>query len=128
MIRSVAIVVVLFFLHLSFGDELYEGDACQVSRSGAPGTCKTLNNCPEAVKEFDQGGKPAHCGWSGVIEIICCKNPPRPKPTIVKVDRVSTRSRSIRLTNYLHILSSFLHIDVNQNVKSMRDTPTRQPM
>lgn len=92
MFRSLAIVLVAFFLHSTSGEELYEGDACRVARSGAPGTCKSLANCEAAILELQRGENPAHCGWSGGLEIVCCQNPATAKPKPVRSDRLSARS------------------------------------
>lgn len=96
MARSLAIVSLLLCLHLTFGDDLYEGDPCQVAGSGARGTCKLLEKCPAAIQELMHSRYPAHCGWDGGLEIVCCQNPPSTKPPTrppTTPDRISAMSK-----------------------------------
>lgn len=94
MFRTLSTVVVLVLLHLTYGDNKYEGDPCQVARSGAPGTCKSLANCPSAIDELFKGNNPARCGWNGPIEIVCCQNPATAKPKPQQSNRLSARSKA----------------------------------
>lgn len=70
-------------------------DPCQVARSGAPGLCKIINDCPPVIDEIiKQGLFPAQCGFRGREQIVCCPVPrtvtttTTPAPT-----RISQRSK-----------------------------------
>lgn len=96
MFRTFGIVGLLFVLSLTFCDGLREGDACQVLRSGAAGTCKLLRNCQEALDTILQTGQfPAHCDWNmNREEVICCQNPVTKKPKPTQSNRLSARSKN----------------------------------
>lgn len=70
-------------------------ESCQVARSGAPGICKIINDCPAVIDEIvKQGLFPAQCGFRGREQIVCCPAPrsvtttTTPAPT-----RISQRSK-----------------------------------
>lgn len=73
------------------------GDSCQVARTGAPGTCRLIDNCPSAVMEITQLHlKPTSCGFEGHKEIVCCVNPMIERTTKASVpdalQRISLKS------------------------------------
>lgn len=53
------------------------GDSCSVARTGAPGTCRDLNQCQPVIDEIAETRLlPVRCGQRGRDHIICCPNPP----------------------------------------------------
>lgn len=99
MFRLLVNISLIFFLHLTFGDDmrfrddLNEGNECLVTRSDASGTCQLLENCPTAIEELKNGGRPAHCGWKGFDEIVCCLNPVTEQTKPMRSDSRSARSK-----------------------------------
>lgn len=72
------------------------GEGCSVARSGAPGTCKLIDDCPVVINEITkQSLFPTSCGFLGHRQIVCCPNPATttttPKPTGPL--RISQRSK-----------------------------------
>lgn len=71
------------------------GDACRAARTGGPGTCRIIDNCPSVIKEIvKQSLYPASCGFVGHKQIVCCPNPPlvittTPPPAITRVSQRS---------------------------------------
>lgn len=71
------------------------GEPCQVARTGAPGTCKVIADCPAVVKDIvDYGLFPANCGFLGSDQVVCCLNPPRVITKPVPSNRISAKSMS----------------------------------
>lgn len=107
--RPLVIVVVAFLLHLTLGDDFYEGDACQVAGSGVPGTCKTMTDCQTAIDNLPKGITPAHCGWKDGVEIVCCQNTPTPRSR-VETERISVRSKCQILPRFIDLKSNFNYL------------------
>ncbi|XP_078048043.1 venom protease [Augochlora pura] len=79
-IRNNVLLVVLFQLcicSLTIGLplDLQEGSACTLE-NGGPGVCQKLQNCPERIKEVEEGKRDwdaaGRCGFVGFMEIVCC--------------------------------------------------------
>lgn len=50
----------------------YTGDICRHEKTNSPGICKLVFECREAISDIRQGIPLTHCGWQGVIQIVCC--------------------------------------------------------
>lgn len=66
------------FTHESTGD--IEGEACYNLLHRTDGICMLPNQCPEAIRDFQQGIQPQLCNYRGHVPIICC---PRSRRTTV---------------------------------------------
>jgi len=52
------------------------GDSCRAARSGAPGTCKIIEECTAVIDEIvKQRLFPSVCGFLGRKQVVCCPNP-----------------------------------------------------
>lgn len=91
MLRSFALVVSLFILHLTFGADSVNNNACALAR--VPGTCKPIVDCPEEYQKLEKGWNPTSCGWNNGIEIVCCSDPKQ-------LDRRSIYSKSQILAKF----------------------------
>lgn len=85
--------IVPFFSVLVIGQQIDE--PCQVARSGAPGICKIINECPSVIDEIvKQGLFPAQCGFRGREQIVCCPTPRTITTTTTPApSRISQRSK-----------------------------------
>lgn len=52
---------------------LYINETCQIRRTGAPGICRLIDDCPPIIQEIVQLHlSPTSCGFEGYKQIVCC--------------------------------------------------------
>lgn len=57
------------------GEHIFnEGDRCINSVTRVSGFCRNVRNCPQAIKEFQNGIQPQICSYVENDPIICCAN------------------------------------------------------
>lgn len=93
--------IILFCLH-EINCDLQIGDACNVARSGAPGTCRSINNCQIVLDELTQQGLPPfRCGFQNRREVVCCPNPVTKPTTTTQSPEVAQRISSKSMNKLL---------------------------
>ncbi|XP_069679776.1 venom protease-like isoform X4 [Periplaneta americana] len=73
-------VLVFSALFSCAASQKYEDDPCNTS-DGASGVCKLISQCQAAKDELIKGNRPAICGFSEGVPIVCCPAP-RPPATV----------------------------------------------
>lgn len=96
------------FIHLP-DQELFEGDACRVTRSDTWGTCKSVLNCESAIVDLHELERPDHCAWNGSTERICYRIPPTPISIRTESSRISVKSEC-RLRFFFFFISHRIEI------------------
>jgi hypothetical protein len=71
------------------------GDACVAARTGAPGTCRMIEQCQHVRDEIIKFNRfPAPCGFQGNLQqIICCPDPPTEPIVQPPSNRISAISK-----------------------------------
>lgn len=95
-----------------------QGQSCKVARSGAPGTCRLISNCPAVIEEIATLGRyPTPCtGHVGSLAVICCPNPPvvTTRAPYIQSDRISAQSKFSAILSIISngwlIVESFTHV------------------
>lgn len=74
---------------------------CQVARTGAPGICRYLDDCPVVLVDiFEHSLYPVECGSHNHKQIICCPLPPTTKPVTEPPQPIRIGSKSKKKTQF----------------------------
>jgi hypothetical protein len=78
MTGTLCVIICLFILATAIGQ--FEGDKCILKSTREKGKCVLLDNCNYAIDLLKSKQRPQHCGFKGVMPIVCCPFTVKPVP------------------------------------------------